>query len=271
MPGSPTGRLYCGIDLDEGELHELGLGFAAVYTHRSPDSDTVNEDSCAIVPYDEQSGILVVADGAGGLPSGERASEIVVAALRSTVRKAAKAGGDLRTAVLDGIESASLKVAALGVGAGTTVAVAEISGSRLRTYHVGDSQIMVVGQKGKVKLTTKSHSPVGYAVEAGLIDRDEALTHRARHLVSNLVGMASMSIELGPPVELSPMDTLVVASDGLYDNLLEDEIADVCRKGQLLALARTLAAGCRERMLARQKPSKPDDLTFIAYRRRQTD
>jgi serine/threonine protein phosphatase PrpC len=60
-----------------------------------------------------------------------------------------------------------------------------------------------------------------------------------------------------------------VASDGLYDNLLEDEIADVCRKGQLLALVRTLAEGCRERMQTGHKPSKPDDLTFIAYRRRQ--
>ncbi len=265
-------RLYCGRDLVEGELHPLGLGLAAIFTARCPLAAGVNEDACALIPYDEESGVIVVADGCGGLPGGERASEIAVSAIRATVRAAAKAGTELRGAVLDGIERANQQVSALGIGAGTTLAIAELSKNRVRTYHVGDSQIMIVGQMGKVKLTTMSHSPVGYALESGLIGEKEAMMHAERHLVSNLIGMPTMRIEVGPSIELSPKDTVIVASDGLFDNMSMSEIADTCRKGQLLAIAGDLREIVHGRMLEERAGilGKPDDLTFVAYRRRIT-
>ena len=267
-----TARLYRGRDLVDGELHPLGIGMAAVYTARRPEDDAVNEDACAIIPFDERSGVLVVADGAGGLPSGEKASEIAIDTLRSTLAAANARGDKLRTAILDGIEHANTKVQALGVGAATTIAIAEVQDKKIRPYHVGDSQIMVIGQRGKIKLFTKSHSPVGYGVEAGLIHEQEALLHEERHLVSNLVGMATMHIEIGPMIELTAKDTLLIASDGLFDNLLADEITEICRKGQLLALSHALAESCHRRMAttADGMPSKPDDLTFVAFRRRVT-
>jgi serine/threonine protein phosphatase PrpC len=265
-------RLFSGKDLADGELHPLGPGLAAIFTHRCPDADATNQDSCAIIPYDERSGVLAVADGAGGLPAGARASELAIQSLRSTVRAAAKRGEPLREAILDGIERAHQEVVDLGVGAGTTLAVAEIQGPRVRTYHVGDSQIMIIGQKGKIKLQTMSHSPVGYGVEAGLIREEDALLHAERHLVSNLVGQPKMHIEMGPVVELNAMDTLLLASDGLFDNLHTEEIVELCRKGQLLAITSSLAEHCRERMTVTRDgvPSKPDDLTLITYRRRVT-
>lgn len=265
-------RVYSGQDLAEGELHPLGLGLAAVFTTRSPEAETTNEDSCAIIPYDDKSGILAVADGAGGLPGGGKASELAIATLRAAVRAAARKNEPLRTAILDGIEKANLAVQALGIGAATTLAVAEIHGSKIKPYHVGDSQIMVVGRMGKVKLITMSHSPVGYAMEAGLLREKDAMLHEERHLVSNLVGFPSMHIEVGPTVDLMPNDTVVIASDGLFDNLLLQEIVDTCRKGPLLAISRHLAEQSHDRMRTEQpgKPSKPDDLTFIAYRRRAT-
>lgn len=265
-------RLFSGKDLPGGELHPLGPGLAAIFTHRCPDADTSNEDSCAIIPYDDRSGVLVVADGAGGLPSGARASELAIQSLRQAVRAAAKKSEPLREAILDGIEKAHHDVVGLGVGAGTTLAVAEIQGSKVRTYHVGDSQIMIIGQRGKVKLHTISHSPVGYGVEAGLIKEQDALLHAERHLVSNLLGQPKMHVEMGPFVELNAMDTLLVASDGLFDNLHTNEIVEICRKGQLLAISSSLAEYCRERMTVKASgvPSKPDDLTFIAFRRRVT-
>jgi serine/threonine protein phosphatase PrpC len=129
---------------------------------------------------------------------------------------------------------------------------------------------MVIGQKGKVKLLTKSHSPVGYAVEAGVLDEEEAMHHEQRHLISNAVGSPEMYIEIGSALDLAPRDTLVVASDGLFDNLHADEIVALCRKGKLAEASRRLIARCRERMTEPQEgqPSKPDDLSFILYRRR---
>jgi serine/threonine protein phosphatase PrpC len=267
-----SAQLYTSTDVDEAELHPLGIGLAAVFTARAPDGNDsdVNEDSCAIIPYTEGSGIMVVADGAGGLPSGAKASGITVQAMRAALRAGLKKQIDLRTAVLDGIERANREVLKLGVGAATTLAVAEVQGTKLRTYHVGDSQIMVIGHKGKVKLKTMSHSPVGYGVEAGLIEEQDAILHDELHLVSNLIGFPSMHIEIGTQVTLAPLDTIIVASDGLFDNLRSEEIADTCRSGQLLAISRKLVAACHSRMTnaLEGEPSKPDDLTFIAFRRR---
>ena len=49
----------------------------------------------------------------------------------------------------------------LGAGSATTLAVAEVVGQTVRTYHVGDSPIWVFGQRGRLKLQTVPHSPVG--------------------------------------------------------------------------------------------------------------
>lgn len=263
-------RLLTGVDLNEGELHPLGIGLASVYTSRCPDGQGPNQDSCAIFQVSEESGVLIVADGAGGMPSGDKASALAVNSIIKALKSAVKNDDGLRGAILDGIENAHNAIVALGIGAGTTVAVAEITGNTVRSYHVGDSQIMVFGQRGKIKLLTKSHSPVGYAIEAGLIGEQEAIMHEERHIVSNLLGLIGMHIEIGQVLELASKDTLIIASDGLFDNLRSDEIAEACRKGQLLATSTALSEICHRRMISPNEgePSKPDDLTFISYRQR---
>jgi serine/threonine protein phosphatase PrpC len=78
-----------------------------------------------------------------------------------------------------------------------------------------------------------------------------------------------MYIEIGSALEMAARDTLLVASDGLFDNLHTEEIVGICRKGQLASACRVLRGRCRERMLEPKEgqPSKPDDLSFILYRR----
>jgi serine/threonine protein phosphatase PrpC len=129
--------------------------------------------------------------------------------------------------------------------------------------------ILVVGQRGRVKLQTTSHSPVGFAVEAGVLDEREAMHHEDRHLVSNVVGSPEMKIEIGPRLRLAMHDTVLLASDGLFDNLHIEEIVDRVRKGPLEVAARRLAQDSWERMTCPRsgQPCKPDDLTFILFRR----
>ena len=170
--------------------------------------------------------------------------------------------------MLDGVERANAEVTGLAVGAATTLAVVELGRAAIRPYHVGDSTILVVGQRGKLKLQTVPHSPVGYAVEAGLLDEKEAIHHEDRHLVSNIVGSPEMTIEVGRTLKLRPRDTVVLGSDGLFDNLHVEEITEIVRKGPLGAAAAALADVCRRRMDEPEpgRPSKPDDLTFLVYR-----
>ena len=128
--------------------------------------------------------------------------------------------------------------------------------------------ILVCGGRGKVKLQTVPHSPVGFALEAGILDEDEAMHHKDRHLVSNVIGMPEMRIEIGSTLKFKPRDTLLLASDGLFDNLHIDEIVDYIRKGPLLKSVGGLIDEAKTRMIKRQAglPSKPDDLTVLAYR-----
>lgn len=266
----PSPRAYCAMDLHDLELHPLGKGLAAVFTHRAPDSHSVNEDCAALLPFDQDSGVMVVADGAGGLPAGEKAAEIAVHSLRDAIRRAARSGLELRTAILDGIDHAHAAIMALGVGAGSTLAVAELRGRQVRSYHVGDSQIAVIGRYGKLKWLTPSHSPTGYAVAAGMLEETEAMQHEDRHLVSNLLGQAGMSIEVGPVLKLSTQDAVLVASDGLFDNLNLATIAEACRQIQVLAAADSLRCEATARMLGERQPSKPDDLTVLLWRLRSS-
>lgn len=263
-------RLYLQGEMDRGEVFPFAEGLAGIYTNRSPDKETPNEDAAALIPCNESSGILVVADGLGGLRAGELASGLAVRAIKEAVGEAAHHDLGLRDAVLNGIEGANRSISSLGIGAATTLAVVEIQGRTVRPYHVGDTMILVVGRKGKVKLQTVSHSPVGYALEAGFLNEDEAMNHEERHLVSNITGTPDMRIEMGSTIRLAPRDTLLLASDGLFDNLHIEEIIENMRKGPLPGVVRVLAEMCRRRMQGGEEgaPCKPDDLTFILFRSR---
>jgi serine/threonine protein phosphatase PrpC len=254
-------------DMDTVASHAVARGEVAVYSHRSPARETDSEDGAAVIPVDDGRAVLAVADGLGGQRSGAEAADLALKTLAECVTAKELV---LRTAVLDGFERANASVGEMAVGAATTLAAVEIEDATIRPYHVGDSMILVVGQRGKVKLCTVSHSPVGYAVEAGLLDAKEAIHHEDRHLVSNIVGTPEMRIEVGRTLGLRRRDTVVLGSDGLFDNLHLEEITEYVRMGPLPRAAEFLADSCRRRMCEPQPdhPCKPDDLTFLLYRRR---
>jgi serine/threonine protein phosphatase PrpC len=260
--------VYAEADLARVRTHPFLGSRAAVFTARSPGKDTVNEDAVALIQAGPRSGVLVVADGLGGPPAGEQASRLSVQTLAETVRDAAVRGRPLREAILAGLDLANAAILARGTGAATTLAAVEIHEGVIRTYHVGDAMFLVTGQRGKVKLLSIAHSPVGYAVEAGLLDADEAVHHAERNLVSNVLGAPDMRIEMGPPRRLAARDTLLIASDGLADNLYLEEIVAGVRKGPLRRVTAALVERCQARMRAPEagQPHHPDDLSVVVFR-----
>lgn len=265
---APESQLFVECDMDEPRLLPFVRGTVAVYTRRCPGRETPNEDCAAGIIADPTSGILVVADGVGGAPAGQQASAVAVQTLQDAIDRFEDDRHDLRPAVLDGIERANRTILELGVGAATTLAVVEVHEHGIRPYHVGDSMILLVGQRGRIKWQTIPHSPVGHAIESGLIDEDEAMNHDDRHVVSNIVGSEEMRIEIGPTLRMSPRDTLLIASDGLSDNLSLDEIVNLARTGPMESRMERLAKQAHARMDPSTNGSefhgKPDDLTFIA-------
>lgn len=253
---------------DQVEVDVAG-GRAVAYTAREPGKETGNEDSVAVIPYGPAATVLVVADGAGGLPAGKRASLMAVATLAASLQTAMDKTMLLRTAILNGIEAANEAVRALANGSATTMTVITIEGLYARSYQIGDSEAMIVGQRGLIKLQTTAHSPTGFAVEAGFLDEREALHHEERHLVSNFLGTSDMRIDVGAMIELKPRDTVFVASDGLMDNVHVEEIVECIRKGPLLDACRCAVDLANQRMQKAVvgEPSKPDDLSLILFRK----
>jgi serine/threonine protein phosphatase PrpC len=228
-----------------------------------------NEDSAAVIPINNQYLVLIVADGVGGMAGARRASNLTVETIATMVQSVDETTGTkLRTAILDGIEAANQAVLDLGGRSASTLALAEIGPGYIRTYHVGDSILLLCGQRGRVKLVTTPHSPVGFAMEAGLIDENEALQHNELNLIFNVIGSTDMRIEIGSELPIAARDTLLLASDGLTDNVLQDESVDIIRKGSIEKAIVGLTEIAQKRMKteAQGRPSKPDDFTAILFR-----
>jgi len=261
-------RLVLDADMTSATVADTGPGLAAVLSARGPDGRTVNEDGAMILVPSADRVVLAIADGAGGQAAGETAAHTALEVLRDEVVTAITAGENARTGVVRAFERANEAVQRAGNGAGTTLVVAAIHGRELRCFHVGDSVLLVTGQRGRVKLRTLSHSPVAYGVEAGLLDEEEAIHHDERHVLSSMLGMAEMRMEMNAVTTLARHDTVVLASDGLFDNIRVDEVIEIVRKGALDRASDRLyeLASRRMRSPADGEPTKPDDLTFILYR-----
>ncbi len=265
---SSEGALYLGDQVSLSGSHQFDSGSVEVRSLRSPDKETPNEDSAAVIPLGEDTVILAVADGVGGAKAGREASNIAVTILQERLNAPGLGERGLRATVLDALEDANAAVMALNVGAATTLAVAEICANEIRSYHVGDSEVIGVGQRGRRKLQITPHSPTGFAIEAGILDAEEALHHMERHILSNVIGAEDMRIEVGTAIRLAPRDTVLLATDGLLDNLRVDEMIEIIRKGPLAVAADRLVELATHRMGGDglEDPSKPDDLTIALYR-----
>jgi serine/threonine protein phosphatase PrpC len=263
-------ELYLGEPAVVNADHDLPHGIVCVRSLRSPNKSTPNEDSAAVIQIGADSLVLAVADGVGGTPAGREASNATLQTLcRVLGEPRATEPSPLRPVILDAMEEANKAVIELARGAATTLVVAELVERRLRSYHVGDSELVTVGQRGRVKARVVPHSPTGFAVEAGLLDEDEAVRHDQRHVLFNVIGTPDMRVEIGPPLDLAVHDTVLLASDGLFDNLYFDEIVDLIRIGPLPEAADRLVAKARERMAGDSgngRPCKPDDLTIVLFR-----
>lgn len=267
----PTRTLMTSRDIMPGvcQVFDLPVGQVLAYTSLAPykSDDVANEDSLAIIEVDSNNFVLVVADGVGGSPAGDLASGIVTAKLMQRLGTDSEPS-QITATLIAALEEAHHEIRSSGSGGASTVALAHIDGAAFRTAHVGDSVVMLFGQRGKLKLETIAHSPVGYALEAGVLSEDEAFTHEDRHVVSNIVGGQDLSITLGGPMPLAERDTLMLATDGVTDNLRNAEIIEIARKGKLMTCGQELAQTGHARMRGEGEGGKPDDMTFLLFRRK---
>ncbi|MBT8151051.1 MAG: protein phosphatase 2C domain-containing protein, partial [Gammaproteobacteria bacterium] len=83
-------------------------GFSA----RGPHKETDNEDSGLAMPYGPDGLVLAVADGAGGLPAGRKASNTLLQAFAETLPEALADDTPMRVAIISAIEEGNRRIQA---------------------------------------------------------------------------------------------------------------------------------------------------------------
>ncbi len=184
----------------------------------------VHDDNEDAVGSDPIRALWLVADGMGGHASGEVASAIV----RDTILSAA--GMSLRDAI---IAAHRAVVAAANAdegryrGMGSTVVALEVHDGRGEVVWVGDSRAYL-WRRQNIRRLSRDHSYVELLRESDGITEAEIRAHPHKNLVTQTLGH-------GDPVPSSIVvgvrkgDWLILCSDGLSDELSDDELADLLR------------------------------------------
>lgn len=190
---------------------------------------SINQDSMLLGPR-----IFVVADGMGGHQGGEVASAMAVDAFAHGEQLTTVTVNELvsRVQEANGIvfERSSEDPALSGMGT-TLVAIAVVSEAgeeRLAIVNVGDSRAYRLAG-GQLEQVSADHSLVGEMVRDGRIDREQARTHPQKNIVTRAVGIdGRVDVD---DFQLLPHagDRYLLCSDGLTDEVADDEIAEILR------------------------------------------
>jgi protein phosphatase len=180
--------------------------------------------------------LLCVADGIGGVSGGQMASRLALLALEktfyATMKGDAKAITPLLSQAVDHANATLLDVAANKAeyaDMGATLSGICLLGERYWVLNAGDSRVYRY-RNGLLKQLTKDDTLASAAVRSGGMTFEQAAHSPDSHILTNCLGRTgfSLSVEEGP--ELRDGDTLLVCSDGLYDMVDDDTLAEQLRQ-----------------------------------------
>jgi len=183
---------------------------------------SVNED--ALLDAREQN-LWVVADGMGGHSYGDKASRAIIDQLVSFRRS-----DNMQDSIDDlkaRLEQAHEQCRSNGNGQmmGSTVATLFVHDPYCFFLWAGDSRIYRY-RNNQLQQMTKDHSLVQELVSIGELERKDMEKHPSSHIITRAVGVHSdLDLELLYDA-IEPGDKYLVCSDGLYKDVLEQEIAD---------------------------------------------
>lgn len=201
-----------------------------------------NQDSMGYTQLDrfayKGAHLVICCDGMGGASGGQQASSTAVEhileyfkdghpspepdiAIREAVEKAAEAVHEKAQA------DPRLE------GMGTTCVVVVMHNGYLFAGHIGDSRLYL-WRNGEMIRLSRDHSRVQFMVEAGIITEEEAKKHPHQNFLARVLGSNQQPrVELlAPPRKMQLGDRLLLCSDGLYNEVEEDVMAEVISQNE---------------------------------------
>lgn len=201
---------------------------------------TRNEDTMSLVPG---LGIAVVADGMGGHPGGDVASQLAATTVAAALERFLTAGngsgtadphgtaGRMDRAMVQSVLSAHEAVRTHGegrpelTGMGTTLTalVVDRSTGMLAVGHVGDSRAYRL-RRGKLFPLTRDDTWVQAQVEAARLTPEQARSHPFGHVLTQCLGLDDAPYPHVFTATAEGGDVYMLCTDGLVGMMDDEEI-----------------------------------------------
>lgn len=196
----------------------------------------------------DHNGLWAVADGMGGHEAGEVASQTIVQSLANLAQSGRENSNVPNiTSILEDVNqqlfsqnSANERIA------GSTVAIVRTADNHCTCLWAGDSRIYLY-REGKLQQISSDHSYVQELINQGKISIDEATTHKHRNVITRAIGVhAELSFDV-KHIELQDNDKILICSDGLYNEIANNEIAAILEYANLKRATKDLLDLCLSR------------------------
>lgn len=207
--------------------------------------------------------LMTVADGIGGASGGAIASSLAVNTLVTEYYNAESSAG-----ITESLKNAFLKanqaVMARGQddrnlqGMGTTMTAVVMVDNKMYYAHVGDSRGYIISEN-KISQFTQDHSYVGNLVRAGIITKEEALTHPKRNVITRAIGISSdLDVDVSQYYKiLKKGQYVLLCSDGLFNVVSDQEILNV------VSTIQTPVKSCNKLLEIANARGGPDNITVL--------
>ena len=193
-----------------------------------------NQDSYAVAlagdqaDFERRGHLFIVADGMGAHAAGELASKIAADVVSLTYRKLPDQSPP--EAILSAVLEANRQIHTRGQasvdfrGMGTTATTLAILPAGALVAHVGDSRAYRL-RGSKIEQLTFDHSLVWELKASGRSTDDEVPGYISKNIITRSLGPSpTVQVDLEGPFPLQPGDTFLLCSDGLSNQVQDDEI-----------------------------------------------
>ncbi|MDR0852884.1 MAG: Stp1/IreP family PP2C-type Ser/Thr phosphatase [Clostridiales Family XIII bacterium] len=228
-----------------------------------------NEDALLVLP---KYNIYAVADGVGGLSSGEIASRKALGGIENFLsqnplhaadtlegkyranwisgyfaRAFQKINGDILSTSEDDPATA---------GMATTAVLCYLDVESLYIINIGDSRAYIL-REGELTQLTEDHTYVQDLVKGGSLSEADAKTHPQKNMITRALGVEKYVEPDFYRYDLQPKDRILLCSDGLHGEVPDEEIQSILEKGK------DLNDICRELVDAANGAGGNDNITVV--------
>lgn len=250
---------------EKGRKHEgTTLKWEAAYATRIGGRKEQQDRLGAFSSEDGLRWLLVVADGMGGHQGGSLASQTLIEIAERSWKDCNGQPANPKQFLEDLCQEANQEIHEKGIqqelDPHTTVIAVLIRESQAFWVHVGDSRLYRFRDRTLLE-RTKDHSLLQILVDEGEVDEEEMGTHPDQNKLLRAIGEETPTKTTHGFADLEPEDRMLLCSDGFWERISVDEMA------QLLASDNLQTAVNRQAEIASERGGpRGDNIAVVVAR-----